>query len=125
LRAWAGAAAQLLQRPFEAELGRAAELDVAVDLVLSGDLGSAAGRRARALLRDGRMIASALANAQPGFAAPADREALYARLDALLRSPGCSAAVASTASPWRADARATPATEALRLIARASGATTT
>jgi len=125
LRAWAGAAVQLLQRPFEAELGRAAEQDVAVDLVLSGDLGSAAGRRARALLRDGRMIASALANAQPGFAAPADREALYARLDALLRSPGCGVSVAPVACPWRADARPTPATEALRLIARASGATTT
>jgi len=124
-RAWADAAAQLLQRPFEAELARAAECDVAVDLVLSGDLGSAAGRRARALLRDGRLIASPLPNVQPGFAGPVDREALYARLDALLRSPGSGVVVASTASAWRTDARATPATEALRLIARASGATTT
>ena len=119
------AAAQLLQRPFEAELARAAERDVAVDLVLSGDVSSAAGRRARALLRDGRMIASHLPNARPGFAAPADREALYARLDALLRSQGAGGAAAGVAaSPWRADARATPASEALRLIARASGATT-
>ena len=124
LRAWAGAAARLLQRPFEAELALAAECDVAVDLVLSGDLRSAAGRRARTLLRDGRMIASPLPNAQPGFAAPADREALYARLDALLRSPGGAVAASAPANPWRADGRTTPATEALRLIARASGATT-
>ncbi|MFL6681264.1 MAG: hypothetical protein ACJ8IK_23195 [Burkholderiaceae bacterium] len=125
LRAWTQAAAQLLQRPFESQLARAAERDVAVDLVLSGDLGSAAGRRARALLRDGRMIASPLPNVQPGFAAPADREALYARLDALLRSPGSGTPGTAMASAWRADARVTPATEALRLIARASGATTT
>jgi hypothetical protein len=122
LRACARAAAQLLQRPFEAELASAAERDVAVDLVLSGDLRSAAGRRARALLRDGRMIASHLPSAQPGFAAAADRDALYARLDALLRSPGASGAAPSAVHPWRAAVRATPASEALRLIARASGA---
>jgi len=124
LHACARAAAQLLQRPFEAELARAAERDVAVDLVLSGDLASAAGRRARALLRDGRMIASHLPNARAGFGAPADREALYARLDTLLRVPGTAAASAATTAAWRADARPTPASEALRLIARASGATT-
>lgn len=124
LRACARAASQLLQRPFEAELARAAERDVAVDLVLSGDLASAAGRRARALLRDGRMIATHLPNAQPGFAGPADREALYARLDALLRVAGTASAAASAPLAWRADVRPTPASEALRLIARASGATT-
>jgi alpha/beta superfamily hydrolase len=124
LHACARAAAQLLQRPFEAELASAAERDVAVDLVLSGDLRSAAGRRARTLLRDGRMIASHLANARPGFDAPADREALYARLDALLRTQGAGVAPAGASPSWRADARATPASEALRLIARASGATT-
>ena len=125
LREVARAAAQLLQRPFEAELARAAQRDVAVDLVLSGNLRSASGRRARALLRDGRMIASHLPSARPGFAAPADRETLYARLDALMRSQGGGGASAGvTSTPWRADPRATPASEALRLIARASGATT-
>lgn len=125
LRLCARAATQLLQRPFEAELTSAAEREVAVDLVLTGDLRSAAGRRARMLLRDGRMIASHLPDAQPGYAAPADREALYGRLDALLRSQaaaGTGALAAATA--WRADARATPASEALRLIARVSGAAT-
>jgi len=124
LRAWARAAAQRLQRPFEAELARAAQRDVAVDLVLTGDLRSAAGRRARTLLRDGRMIASHLPHAQPGFAAPTDRDALYARLDVLLRTQGAAGASAALAAAgWRPETRATPATEALRLIARASGAT--
>jgi len=125
LRRWARAATHLLQRPFEAELAGAAERDVAVDLVLAGDLRSAAGRRARALLRDGRMIASHLPGAQPGFAAPSDREALYARLDALLRSNGAGCTgVGGAAGAWRPESRATPASEALRLIARASGAVT-
>ncbi|HYP30654.1 MAG TPA: hypothetical protein VES00_02205 [Burkholderiaceae bacterium] len=117
--------ARLLRRPFEAELALAAERDVAVDLVLSGPLRSAADGRARALLRDGRMIASHLATARPGFATQADREALYARLDGLIRSSGgAGAAPAAAATAWRADARATPASEALRLIARASRAAT-
>ena len=122
--------ARWLRRPFEAELAGAAERGVAVDLVLCGDLRSATGRGARALLRDGRMIASHLASAQPGFAAPADREALYVRLDALIRapvngSPGASGvAGAAAAAAWRTEARTTPATEALRLIARVSGAAT-
>jgi len=124
LRLWARAAAQLLQRPFEAELASAAERDVAVDLVLTGDLRSAAGRRARTLLRDGRLIASHLPGAQPDFAAPSDREALYARLDALLRSNGAGGAGAGVAAAWRPESRPTPASEALRLIARASGAVT-
>ena len=125
LRRWVRAATQLLQRPFEAELAGAAERDVAVDLVLTGDLRRAAGRRARTLLRDGRMIASHLPGAQPGFATPSDREALYARLDALLRSNGASCAgVGVAAGVWRPESRATPASEALRLIARASGAVT-
>ncbi|MBW8757023.1 MAG: hypothetical protein JF586_05370 [Burkholderiales bacterium] len=127
LRLWARAAARLLQRPFEAELARAAERDVAVDLLLVGDLRSTAGRRARTLLRDGRMIASHLPNARPGFAAPSDREALYARLDALLRSHGtfgAGAGAGAAATAWRPESRATPASEALRLIARASGAVT-
>jgi alpha/beta superfamily hydrolase len=125
LRECARVATQWLQRPFEAELARAAERDVAVDLVLSGDPRSVTGRRARALLRDGRMIASHLPSTRPGFAAAADREALYARLDALMRSQGAGGAAAAVAMPaWRADARATPASEALRIIARASGATT-
>jgi len=126
LRVCARAATQLLQRPFEAELAGAAQRDVAVDLVLTGDLRSAAGRRARVLLRDGRMIASHLPSAQPGFGAPSDREALYARLDALLRPHGPAAAGAGVAATvWRPESRATPASEALRLIARASSGAAT
>ena len=125
LRVCALAAAQLLQRPFEAELASAAERDVAVDLVLTGDLRSAVGRRARTLLRDGRMIASHLPNAQPGFAVPADRDALYTRLDALLRPQAAgNAGAGMAATAWRPAARATPASEALRIIARVSGAAT-
>lgn len=125
LRRWARAATQWLRRPFEAELASAAERDVAVDIVLAGDLRSAAGRRARTLLRDGRMIASHLPRAQPGFAAPSDRDALYARLDALLRSNGAGCVgVGAAPGAWRAESRATPTSEALRLIARASGAVT-
>jgi hypothetical protein len=72
------------------------------------------------------MIASHLPGAQPGFGAPSEREALYARLDALLRPPGragAGAGVAATAS--RPEGRATPASEALRLIARASNGAAT
>jgi dienelactone hydrolase len=125
LRVCAQAAMQLLPRPFEAELASAAERDVAVDLVLTGDLRSTIGRRARTLLRDGRMIASHLPGAQPGFAAPADRDALYTRLDALLRPQAASHAGAGAgATAWRSEARATPASEAMRIIARVSGAAT-
>jgi len=125
LRLCARAAAWLLRRPLESDLARAAERGVAVDLLLSGDAPPAAGRRARALLRDGRMTLDHLPHATPGFAATVDREALYARLDALVRPQDAGpAAAASAATAWRADARPTPASEALRLIARASGAAT-
>jgi dienelactone hydrolase len=123
LRLCTGTATRLLQRPFEAELARAADRGIAVDLVLCGELQGAAGRRARALLRDGRMIASHLPSARPGLAAAADRQALYARLDALIRAQEAGIApIASDAAAWRCAIRPTPASEALRLIARASGA---
>jgi len=124
LRLCARAAAWLLRRPLESGLARAAERGVAVDLLLSGDTPPAAGRRARALLREGRMTIDHLPHATPGFAATVDREALYARLDALVRSHDVGLATTSATTAWRAEARPTPASEALRLIARASGAAT-
>ena len=82
----------------------------------------APGRRLARLLREGRLAICQVAQAHPAFTAPSHRDALYARLDALVQ------AAASTAQPvprGRAttrgvDGRSSPAAQARSVIARAS-----
>ncbi len=110
------------------EIARAGARGVALDIVLSRiDRGRAllrleAGRRAARLARDGRLTVSSLMHADPGFARPAGRQELCARLDALVRPASPAAAIRPDA--WRtlasasADRPQAVARRALQAIAR-------
>lgn len=120
LRACAG-----LLLPFEtelaSELAQAAARGISLNLVLS-QRGVVAGRRDLRLLRQGGVTICPLASGHPQFAGIGDKAALYARLDALLVSAQGQPALshADETALALAGARASCATEALRVIARSS-----
>jgi len=123
LRACAG-----LLRPFEdelaTELAQAAARGVSLSLVLSPRReGLVEGARGLRLLRRSGATIHPIAPAHPDFAGMADKAALYARLDALLRPAGGGAAAMPRADETfaaLAGTRLSCATEALRVIARSS-----
>jgi len=123
LRACAG-----LLRPFEdelaTELAQAAARGVSLSLVLSPRReGLVEGARGLRLLRRSGVTIHPIAPAHPDFAGMADKAALYARLDALLRPAGGGAAAVPRADETfaaLAGTRLSCATEALRVIARSS-----
>ena len=122
LRACAG-----LLRPFEdelaTELAQGAARGVALSLVLSPRCeGLVQGARGLRLLRRSGVTIHPIASTHPDFAGMADKAALYARLDALLRPAGGGAAVPRVDETFAALAgtRLSCAAEALRVIARSS-----
>jgi len=122
LRACAG-----LLRPFEdelaTELAQGAARGVVLSVVLSPRrAGLVEGARGLRLLRRSGVTIHAIAPAHPDFAGMADKAALYARLDALLRPAGGGAAVPRVDETFAALAgsRLSCAAEALRVIARSS-----
>jgi len=101
---------------------------VTVDLVLAGR-GAAearermpAGRRFERLRRAGRLAICNVPQADPAFTAPSDRDALYARLDALVQAGTAigQALPRGRAMARRVDGRSSPAAEARSVIARMS-----
>ena len=75
-----------------ADLLRASARGVSLNLVFSSqERGGETGRAVARLARDGRVAVCAVAEASPGLADVSGREALYARLDALLASSGLAA----------------------------------
>ena len=137
-RAWGrlrGAARRLLRGDDEdllRALSRGGAFGLAVDVVLAARGGAdvqvrlGAGRRLTRLLREGRLAISLVAQAQPAFVAPSDREALRIRLDALLQagSVGGHAVPGGRATTRRTDGRSSPAAQARSVIARVSRSVT-
>ena len=122
LRLCARGAARLL-RPsgdeLAIELARSAARGVSLNLVLSqGGAGIAAARRGLRLLRDGQVTIRRIAPAHPDFAGVADKDRLYACLDALLSParPGVVAPALDTTAAMPASFAA----EARRAIERSS-----
>jgi dienelactone hydrolase len=122
LRACAG-----LLRPFEdelaTELALGAARGVALSLVLSQRRESLVeGSRGLRLLRRGGVTIHPIASAHPDFAGMADKAALYARLDGLLRHADGGAAMPRVDETFAALAGTglSCAAEALRVIARSS-----
>jgi hypothetical protein len=129
LRGCARAVARLTRGTVDHDLLRALgggdARGVRVDLVLAGREARErprTGRRWERLLREGRLAVCRVAQAHPGFTSPSDREALYARLDALVQARTATgpALPRAQALARRADGRPSPASQACSVIARVS-----
>jgi hypothetical protein len=128
LRGCARAATRLLRGDVDDALLRALARGVAMDLVLAGrgpagvPERGAPGRKFERLLREGRLAICRVAQAHPAFTAPSDRDALYARLDALVQAGAAigQAVPRGRAMARRVDGRSSPAAEARSVIARVS-----
>jgi hypothetical protein len=109
-------------------LARGGAGGVAMDLVLAGrgpaDVPErrATERKFARLLREGRLAICLVAQAHPAFTAPSDRDALYARLDALVQAGAAigQAVPRGRSMARRVDGRSSPAAEARSVIARLS-----
>jgi len=122
-RTWRACAGLL--RPYEDELATELAQDaghgVALSLVLSPRReGLVEGTRGLRLLRRRGVAIHPIAPAHPDFAGMADKAALYARLDALLRPGGAAAPGVDETFAALAGTRLSCAAEALRVIARSS-----
>ena len=110
-------------------LGRGDARGVKMDLVLAGRQGHermCTGRRWERLLREGRLAVCRVAQAHPDFTSPSDRDALYARLDALVQAGAAigQAMPRGRAMARRVDGRSSPASQARSVIARVSRSAT-